>query len=240
MADNSKLRNIKWASENISSKFQTGETVSSEATMLLVGPPRLDQVKDIITNIFTETTADENTSPETLGGTAGYELLPLGRSLMFDFRQTKPNQVFHEIGSRRAYVLSEKPVYSGDLRSIELYDKNLLYTLYSQKYLQPADPYANDINWRDFLRDDKPGFHPSFQALSSRLFTSHIGICVLEITNRDNPYNGLYLEDVLLNSYLKSINSGQSTMMEITSFDCGYVRPVDIVGSTALSNNITE
>ena len=83
-----------WATKNLQGDVKLGEYVTSESAILLAGPNRLASIQ----------------------GTTS--LIPLGKTLSLDLRQSKQNQAIFEIGARRAYMLSDKQAVNGSLRSV--------------------------------------------------------------------------------------------------------------------------
>ena len=227
------LLNHKWGSENIDTEQASGEVVSSAASLILVGPARLDSKSLKL--------ATEKGSNLTVDNTKIIPLSYLGATAMVDFRSTKPNQLFQEIGSRRVYPISDKPKgISGSIRSIMVYNKSLLKALYEGKYNLSNDTTAyhkskgsdseKGLDWKAFLAGDKPGSENArgWYGLQSRIYTSYIGLGFWGISNKDREHGAMWIDDVLLESHLVNLSADQNLMMEVVSFQGGFSHPLDI------------
>lgn len=198
-----------WSTKNLQGDVIVGEYVSSESSIILAGPSRLDAIQ------------------------GGVNLIPLGKTLSMDLRQSKQNQPIFEIGARRAYMLSDKQTVNGSLRSVMFYGKSMLKMLYEKTYNTGPDTDASaddQYQWKQLLKNDKPGAANSdyWGAFSSRLFTDPVGLAILFRTNRNKPYGGVYIEDVLLNDFSTQVTSTQAVMMESAGFDASFVKPITL------------
>ena len=225
--------------QNVGAEANTGEIVTTSSTVILAGPSRLDHLKT-----------------GALGSASNATLFPLGRIMSFDYRQVKPNQPAFELGSRRAYLISGKPLFSGDVRSFVLYKNSLLrlaYGYYANNQGNNSNVYMRDIVGDSMMLDKlklKPGYavsggpnalgntdNPAFwSALASEIFTVPVGLCVLFRSNRSRAYGAIYLEDVLFNSLMVSMAAHDVITGEATSFDATLCVPVQL---TRMATDLT-
>jgi hypothetical protein len=223
-----------WSSEHVGGDINTGEYVTSESAIILAGPSRLELLN---TSALGSLIDNLNDPSDTLK--KALPLVLLGKTAQFDVQQSKNTLPMFEIGSKRAYILSEKGAYAGSLTGFLAYRDNLLKLMYSGWedqgngfYINKKEKEFNTYTKTDGVSinapKDSPGYGMHYNALSSKLFTAPIGLAMIFRSNRDRSYSGLYLEDVVVDNYHIGFQSNQAIIMESLRYMAGFVKPMDI------------
>ena len=218
--DSNDFLNWDWSTNHVGGHINTGEYVTSEASILLAGPARL-----------------LNASTTTASDTKTLSLTVIGKLAQFDLNETKTVNPVFEIGAKRAYMLSEKSTYMGNLTGFLAFRESLLKLMYSGWTISPAGVATSrsEPDTQVPVKNDKPGYGKHYNALSSKLFTVPIGLCVLHRTNRDQSYSATYLEDVVVDNYHIGFQSNQAILIESIRFMSGYVVPINLSTEVTVS-----
>lgn len=231
MANDNNFLNWDWSTQHVGADLNNGEYVTVESTVILAGPSRLE----LVVNNATSAAAGRNTN---------VPLILIGKSAQFDFNETKTVSPIFEIGAKRAYMLSEKSTYMGNVAGFLAYKESLLKLMYSG-WTITEDGYATNNYEQESvmengvfrnatspvripIKNDKPGYNMHYNALSSKLFTAPIGLCIIHRSNRDNSYSAIYLEDVVVDAYHIGMTASQAVLIETIRFMCGFVKPINV------------
>lgn len=189
--------------------------ITSENVLIAAGPARLTQVgRDIHRKLF-----------------------PIGLMENAQVSQQKRLQKIREIGSRRCYIIGSHS--SGNL--------SLSRVMYSHASLLRALTVAND-DWKDI--DNPPGANfteeryegnPAhttaekvfFSNLQSELFDRPVGLLFYLLDQRNNPYGGTYLEDVMIQNHSFSFAAQGVAVSERATMMFDRAKPVAVSESSS-------
>ena len=232
--------NWQWQNEHVQSEIQNGEFVSSESSLVLAGPSRLDHLSD-------------NGSGTFLG--SSNSLIPLGILNNINFVQNRPVQRLFEIGSKRAYFVPGRLFAQFSASRMLFYGPSLMRLLYA---LAPDRLVANlgtPLNidpdsqgqgvaqlpeYSALFQDDElqnvPGYGGTnnednrdfYVNLTSELFTVPFGLCVIYKTAQDKPYGATYLEDCYIESHQMGMDSSNVVIAETVNGQFDRMVPVQL------------
>lgn len=236
----SSFLNWNWQSERVQNEVTNGEFVSSESSLILAGPSRLDMLSDDGTGSF-------------LGSTNS--LIPLGILSQINFNQAAQLQRIYEIGSKRAYFVPGRMFGSFNIARMLFYGPSLMRLLYA---LAPDRLVANlgtplnidpdsqgtgvaqlpeyDKLFQDGELKSVPGFGGTnnednrdfYINLTSELFRVPFGLCIILKTAQDKPYGATYLEDCYIEGHQMGIGADSVVITESVSGQFDRMAPIQL------------
>ncbi len=238
----SSFLNWNWAGENVQSEIKNGEHLSTESTLLLAGPSRLNML-----------------SLDQGGLNTTNALLPIGLVQNWDVSQQQGLSRIFEIGSARAYFIPGRMIGGFSMSRVMMYGPSLLRKLYALAPLNEeqlgafgtplnTDPDSDgatvaSIPEYNALFPQKtlqsvPGYGATtdevenrdlFINLQSELFRVPFGLCFVMKDARDRPYGAFYLEDCMLEVHRMGGDANNVILAESVSGQFGRVNPIQLI-----------
>lgn len=133
------MLNWNWTSAHVQTEVVNGEYITSEATLLLAGPPRLELIQQLQAfdaavsagRAFGALLSGGNGGNPSSTDAASTALTPIGLISNFQMNQNRAVQRLFEIGSTRAYMIPGKNFASFSLGRVMFFGPSLLRMLYS-------------------------------------------------------------------------------------------------------------
>lgn len=243
----SSFLNWSWASQNVQTEVKSGENVSSESTLVLAGPSRLEYLTSQAGSNFL---ASSNS------------LLPVGLVTGLEMVQVRQISRLYEIGSKRAYQVPNRHVANFRISRIVFFGPSLLRILYALAPGRLTDPLGTPLNidpdsqgqgvaeLPDYSRlfqqtplKGKPGYGGTdnednrdfYTNLASELFNTPFGLAVIFKTAQDRPYGAQYLEDCYVESHQMGLSAADVVVAESVSGQCDRITPIQLVTATTLN-----
>lgn len=240
---NTSLLNWDWASQHVQVELTNGEYVSSESTLILGGPSKLEMIGKV--------------SADTSSIQKANSLYPIGILQGLNVGQNRQVARLFEVGSKRAYFIPGRLYANFTANRILFYGPSLMRLLYAvapagSKYggqpfrfaQEGASPKPfNDLvpipDYEKLFPTDgfklKPGFGAGtnapdnrdfFISLASELFNIPFGLCVIMKDARHRTYGAFYLEDCMLESHGIGFDANNVVIMEQVNGQFDMVRPI--------------
>lgn len=247
-----------WTSAHVQTEVVNGEYVTSEATLICSGPPRLDVLQ----------AADDAAATDALDialNDAPVTLQPIGLISNFQANQNRNVNRLFEIGSVRAYLIPGKMFGNFTMGRIMFFGPSLLrmfYAWYPDAKLQfqhgefeAALSEATDSEfgpggeWPAVRSGDAPGFGPStadvvgqqngvdtnqnnadfWINLTSVVFRQSLGLALILKASNNRTYGACYLEDCMLEGHGFGIDANNVVITEATQGQFDRIRPIQIL-----------
>lgn len=246
----------KWTSAHVQTEIVNGEYVTSEATLICAGPPRLEILQAVSdagsTQNILDVALEQSTSP----------LMPIGLISNFQMSQSRQVNRLFEIGSVRAYLIPGKMFATFSMGRVKFYGPSMLRMLYSW-YPDSAldfdhgrfDVALSDEQSQQFgpggsfpaiNYEDAPGFGSSdanvvgveanvdgaennndfWINLTSVIFRQSTGLALIFKASNNRTYGATYLEDVMLEGHGFGIDANNVVITEATNGQFDRARPI--------------
>jgi len=258
----------KWTSAHVQTEIVNGEYVTSEATLICAGPPRLEILQavqeDADVQGILDVALEQSTAP----------LQPIGLISNFQMSQSRQVNRLFEIGSVRAYLIPGKMFATFSMGRVKFYGPSLLRMLYSwypntaldfdhgdfevtlteeqSRQFGPGGPFP------DITYEDAPGFGDSdantvgiennvdsiknnndfWINLTSVLFRQSTGLALIFKASNNRTYGACYLEDVMLEGHGFGIDANNVVITEATNGQFDRARPIRILSLDPLASAV--
>ena len=234
--------NWRYASQNVQAEIKSGRYVSSETTLLLGGPSRLEQILHGGTGDALQIQAS---------------LVPIGILQNWSVAQNRQVSRLFEIGSKRAYFVTGRNFGGFNMSRILFYGPSLMRMLYGAAPFVDLG-YGNPFKFENTAPVTPPAYAELFGAtpadrrlieapgygettastnpnrdffinLASELFSVPFGLCALTKDSKNRPYGAVYLEDCYIESHSMGVDSNNIVIAESVSGQFGTAAPVQLV-----------
>jgi len=204
-----------------------GDFLSSEAVVLLSGPPKLDSA-------ITPT-----------------NLIPIGLVQNVQVTQAKQIQQLFEIGSKLPFFIPGRTTVQVGMARVLFDGPSLMQALYvyndgaSELYIpaisgdigtatsNPGQPYNTAGEDPVLIGTKEGGFETTNNAeffinLASEFFNIPLGLGCVLYDMQQQAYGGFYLEECYIQSHRFSASAQQTVLMEDVGIRCTALRPISI------------
>lgn len=238
--------NWNWTNEHVQSEIKNGEYVSSESTLVLAGPSRLNML-----------------TPGDIAGTgfsATNSLIPIGLIQGIQVAQNRQLSRLFEIGSKRSYMVPGRMFANFTVSRFMFYGPSLMRMLYAlapigegqvlgdfgTPLVVDPDENGNPISlvpkynelFPNKTLDVAPGWGAAenegannrdfFINLTSELFNVPFGMALIFKDTRDRPYGAMYLEDCYIETHNMMIDAATVVMTENVSGQFDRIAPIQL------------
>lgn len=225
MAVTTSIANWDFNNFHVQLDIAAGEFIDAFTVLIAAGPPKLRLAGNNIQN--------EGLQNRALLNAVAY---PIGVIENFAIAQNRQLQRLFEIGSKRSYFITGRNVGSLQIARTLFHGPNLLRSLYAYYPATKIGRGAVQLLASGAGRSNavapeirsNPGFGDFLANLDSDLFDQPFGLFLIMRDNKNQPYSGIYLEDVFLQAHQFSINSSSTLVAEGVTAQFDQVIPVDV------------
>lgn len=237
--------NWNWTNEHVQTEIKNGEYVSSESTLVLAGPARMDMLTPA--------------NSALVDFSATNSLIPIGLIQGIQVAQNRQLSRLFEIGSKRSYMVPGRMFANFTVSRFLFYGPSLMRLLYALAPIGPGqklgefgtellidpDEQGQPISFLDTYNDLFPnknldvapgwggsvgegGNRDFFVNLTSELFNVPFGMALVFKDTRDRPYGAMYLEDCYIETHNMMVDASTVVMTENVSGQFDRISPIQL------------